>query len=185
MLAAGLALLGGFWAIGSTVATAQVFSNDAKVSLMDNCDPVTFGPFCIAVTHRRDVGFAEFLALLYSPLSKTIIGHPGWRFEPSYLDIRGGQTLRITNNGGEVHTFTEVAQFGGGLVPPLNGVNVGPPFVPPAGTVPLTVAPACLALGPSDFLAPGQTAVVKPSDGLHRYMCCIHPWMRAVIGAGE
>ncbi len=49
MLAVGLALLVGLWAIGNTVATAQVYSNDPKISLMDNCDPTAFlDSFCVA-----------------------------------------------------------------------------------------------------------------------------------------
>jgi hypothetical protein len=185
MLAAGLVLLVGFWAIGSRVVTAQVFSNDARISLMDNCDPVTLAPFCIQTAHSGDVGIVEFLALLYSPLSKTIIGHPSFRFEPAYLDIREGQALRLTNNGGDVHTFTEVVQFGGGLVPGLNGA-ADPTFPPPpVGTIPLTVAPECPLLQQAAFLGPGQTAVIKPSNGNHKYQCCIHPWMRAVVGVGE
>jgi plastocyanin len=183
MLAVGLALLVGLWVIGSRLATAQVYSNDPKISLMDNCDPAAFlDSFCVASAHSGDVTAGEFLMLLYSPLSKTIVGHPGWRFEPGHLTMRAGQTLRVTNNGGEDHTFTEVIAFGGGNVPPLNGVNVGPPFVPPPGTVPLTPAAACLAPSGMVVVDQGQTVEVKGlSPGLHQFQCCIHPWMHAAI----
>jgi hypothetical protein len=34
-----------------------------------------------------------------------------WRFVPPNLTVRVGQSIAATNDGGEVHTFTEVAQF--------------------------------------------------------------------------
>lgn len=188
VLAAGVALLVGVWAIASTVATAQVFSHDPKVALVDKCDPATFtagGLSCAALPHPADVTLEEFRALLFSPLIKTVVGHPAWRFEPSYLDIHVGQTLRVTNNGGEGHTFTEVTDFGGGSIPVLNGA-VSPPA--PAGTVPLIPAPACPAtpagLGPIT-VAPGTTVEIPLAPGEHKFQCCIHPWMRAVIGVGN
>jgi hypothetical protein len=175
MLAVGLALLVGLWAIGSTLAKAQVYSNDPQIALMDNCDH-TSGPFtvlCVAVAHRSDVGFPEFFALLFSPLVPTVVGHPSWRMEPSYLDIRDGQTLQVANKGADTHTFIAVADFGGGVVPGLNGApdpaDGFPP--PPKGTVPLTIAPECTKITPADFLSPGQTLTVTPSHGTKKFQC--------------
>ena len=175
MLAYGLAALAGVWAIGTTIAQAQVKSHDPRVALADNCDPITFnavlGPnVCVG---RGDTTFAEFLAVLFSPLidnNKVFVGHSAWRFEPSYLDIRVGHTLRVTNSGGEEHTFTEVVNYGGGSIVVLNGADV-------------TRAPECSA-NPANLavVAQGQTvAVTGLSPGPHSFMCCIHPWMRAVI----
>src|SRR5215510_7058303 len=108
MLVYGLTVLAGLWAMGATIAKAQVKSQDPRIALVDNCDPNTFpGGLCVTLPRSSDVTFAEFLAQLFSPLIKTVVGHPSWRFEPSYLDLRAGQTLRITNSGGEAHTFTE------------------------------------------------------------------------------
>jgi len=179
ILAGGLAVLVGVWITGTKVASAQVNSNDPKVAIVDNCDPVTFnasiGPGTCAMTpHRHDTTFAEFAGLLFSPLAANIIGHPAWNFSPGYISTLGGQTVRITNAGGEAHTFTEVAAFGGGFVPFLNGVGG------PAGTVPLVQAPACL--GTPEVVAPGGTVQIKGlSPGVHKFQCCIHPWMRAVV----
>jgi plastocyanin len=188
MLAVGLAVVVGLWAIGTTIARAKVFSKDPRVAILDKCDPATFaagGLSCAVLPHPADVTLEEFLALLFSPLIKTVVGHPAWRFEPSYLDIRPGQTLRVTNNGGEAHTFTEVTNFGGGSIALLNGA-VSPPA--PAGTVPLTLSPECPAtpagLGPI-IVASGATVEVPLSPGEHKFQCCIHPWMRAVIGVGD
>src|SRR5437867_1933158 len=190
MLAYGLAVLFGVWAMGATIAGAQVFSNDADIALVDNCDPPTFNAVipgvCAPTPHRLDTTFAEFFALLFSPLTVTTVGHPAWNFSPGYISIRASQAVRVTNAGGEVPTFTEVANFGGGFVPLLNGA-VSPPA--PAGTVPLALAPAC-ALVPGVpapgvvVVAPGNTVnVTGLAPGPHKFMCCIHPWMRAVIDA--
>jgi hypothetical protein len=45
---------------------------------------------------------------------------PGWDFEPDTVNIKKGTTLSVVDQGGEPHTFTEVAQFGGGFIPVLN-----------------------------------------------------------------
>jgi plastocyanin len=177
ILASGLAVLVGLSIIGTKVATAQVNSNDANVVLVDNCDPATFnasvGPgTCATTPHRHDTPFPEFLGLLFSPLAKNIIGHPAWNFSPGYISVRAGQTVRVTNAGGEQHTFTEVTAYGGGVVSFLNGDGA-------PGIVPLDFAPAC---GGAAFVSPGVTTQIKGlAPGVHKFQCCIHPWMRAVV----
>jgi plastocyanin len=179
ILASALAVSVGLWVAWTNVATAQVNSNAPNVALVDNCDPATFnaaiGPgTCAATPHKHDTTFAEFVGLLFSPLAANIIGHPAWNFAPGYISVRAGQTVRVTNAGGEGHTFTEVAMFGGGFVPLLNGVGG------PAGTVPLVEAGGCMASPP--VVAPGNTVQIKGlSPGVHKFQCCIHPWMRAVV----
>src|SRR5262245_27103980 len=118
MLAYGLTVLVGVWAIGAVIARAQVKSQDPRIALMDNCDPNTFpNGLCIVLPRPGDTTINEFRALLFSPLidsTKVIVGHPAWRFEPSYVSVPFGQTVRVTNSGGERHTFTEVLNYGGG-----------------------------------------------------------------------
>jgi plastocyanin len=178
ILAGGLAVTVVLWVTWTKVATAQVNSNDPNVALVDNCDPASFnaviGPgTCAATPHRHDTTFAEFLALLVSPLATNIIGHPAWQFAPGYISIRAGQTVRVTNAGGEGHTFTEVTAFGGGFVPFLNGVGA-------PGITPLVETAACAALPP--VVGPGNTVQIKGlTPGVHTFQCCIHPWMRAVV----
>ena len=180
-MVSGLVVLVGLWAIGTKVATAQVNSNDPKIAIVDNCDPVTFtavlGPgICTATPHRLDTPFAEFAQLLFSPLAQNVIGHPAWQFSPGYVSVRAGQTVRATNAGGEGHTFTEVIEFGGGFVPLLNGVGG------PSGTVPLVPAAACVPPSEPTIVAPGDTVrITGLAPGVHRFECCIHPWMRAVV----
>jgi plastocyanin len=178
ILASGLAVLVGLWITGTKVASAQVNSNDPKVAMVDTCDPATFNAaipgVCAFTPHRHDTPFLEFVGLLFSPLAANVIGHPAWQFSPGYVSTLDGRTVRVTNAGGEAHTFTEVAAFGGGFVPLLNGVGG------PAGTVPLVPAPACSAM--PEIVAPGGTVQIKGlSPGVHKFQCCIHPWMRAVV----
>jgi hypothetical protein len=73
------------------------------------------------------------------------------------------------NHGGEVHTFTEVEEFGGGIVPALNNLAHTP-----------VEAPECKALESDDFIAPGATyeSDTEQEPGEEKYQCCIHPWMR-------
>jgi plastocyanin len=116
------------------------------------------------------VTVAEFFGLLFSPLGPggQVIGHPSWRNEPSYISIRQGQNVQITNRGGRAHTFTGVADFGGGFVTPLNGA--------------LNPAPECQNPGQLTFVPYGGAQTLTGlAPGLHKYQCCIHPWMRAAV----
>lgn len=141
------------------------------IAILDDCDPTdpNWNATGGCVLRGGIVSEAEFGAQLASPLSQSVIGHPAWRNEPSYLRVDAGRTVRVTNLGGRNHSFTEVAQFGGGFVPPLNiGLTPAPECVPPPNT--------------PNFVVPGgRIDLTNLSVGDHRYMCCIHPWMRALI----
>ena len=82
--------------------------------------------------------------------------------------MRVGQRLVASNRGGEVHTFTEVEEFGGGNVPFLNNL---------AGLT--TVAPEC---GQAVLIASGgSSSETEDEAGVEKYQCCIHPWMRTEV----
>jgi hypothetical protein len=94
-----------------------------------------------------------------------------WHFAPPSVMMQVGQLLVADNRGGETHTFTEVEEFGGGIVPLLNGLM---------GLT--TVAPECNQLAPGDFLPPGSSSSeLEEEAGTEKYQCCIHPWMRAEV----
>jgi hypothetical protein len=80
--------------------------------------------------------------------------------------VRSGQSVTVNNLGGRLHTFTPVAVYGGGRVPPL---NIG-----------LTAAPECTSTA-HDVAPGGRLEFNGLSAGNHRYQCCIHPWMRAMV----
>lgn len=114
------------------------------------------------------VSVAEFFAALPQ-------GHPAWQNFPAYARVRlRGQVVRnitVTNRGGREHTFTRVAEFGGGIIPPLNAPGQDP-------------APECAdeASFAASFLPAGASLHIASLQlGLHRYQCCIHPWMRTEI----
>src|ERR1700758_3778859 len=91
-----------------------------QVVALDECDPATFnaalGPdFC----HNVTLGAFTVLTDLFAK-AQACTPDPGWDFEPDALKIKEGTTLNVVDQGGEPHTFTEVAQFGGGFIAPLN-----------------------------------------------------------------
>lgn len=171
ILAVGLGLYAGLTML-SARAAASDDSDENRIAILDNCDPAdpAWAPTggCLLKPGKGDVTVAEFGQLLFSPLGGLYpIGHPSWRNQPSYLTVERGEGVRIQNKGGRTHTFTQVANFGGGRVPPLNGA--------------LVQAPECLVSTVVN-LAPGASAnVTGLSSGLHKFQCCIHPWMRAAI----
>ena len=145
--------------------------------LRDDCDPTdpAWAPTGGCSLEEGDVNFAEFQANLVSPLVPSVVGHLAWWFDPNYLEIRSGKRLRVQNAGGRIHTFTEVAQFGGGRVPPLNGEGPGA----------LTPAPECVRPGVVDLPGGARDVVDGLEPGNHRFQCCIHPWMRTLVKVSE
>ena len=167
----GFALLLALGVTAYAAATPAGPSNDSgkSIAIRDECDPTdpAWDPTGGCALKQGDVNFAEFFGELDSPLAAAVIGHQAWRNDPPYLEIKAGQDVRVKNVGGRGHTFTEVAAFGGGKVP-----------VPPLNEG-LTTSPECPA---SVDLAPGDAVKLAGlSLGNHRYICCIHPWMRALI----
>jgi plastocyanin len=175
-----LGLAVGGWNV-TTALWAQARSDDARITIMDNCsdDDAAYdefggcpegAPFPGSNSYAGNVTVNEFFDLLFSPLAPgdQVIGHPSWRNEPSYVTIPQGQTVRVTNRGGRAHTFTKVADFGGGFVTPLNGA--------------LLPAPECGNPGQLIFVPYGGSQTLTGlAPGLHKFQCCIHPWMRGAV----
>lgn len=153
----------------------------AQVVALDECDPATFN-----VLGAVGPGFCKNVALGFTPFGSTTtfstllaeatgpgIGDPKWDFEPDALTVDEGTPIIAVNEGGEPHTFTEVAHFGGGFIPPLNGGE--------------TAAPECsagfasVAVARTRVLQGSQLQVAGLSKGVHHFQCCIHPWMRMTV----
>ncbi len=151
---------------GPSIHTA--FANgrdDVRVNMLDACDPDTFNAVIGPGTCIRNGGvtFDQFIA----ELTRLAFSAP-WRFAAQNANVRIGQTFAAVNLGGEEHTFTEVAAFGGGIVPVLNTLAQTP-----------VVAPECTTLDADDFVAPGDTyRETVDHGGSLKFQCCIHPWMR-------
>ena len=141
----------------------------ARVTMSDQCDSASFnavlGPG--TCTRAGSVTFAEFNNELNATGSVA-----SWTFQAVVFNVFIGQAITAQNLGGEVHTFTRVANFGGGIVPELNTASRN-----------LVMAPECALLTPSDNVVPGSTFTtdVATNVGIAHYQCCIHPWMRATV----
>jgi len=154
---------------GSVASLDKGGTTDRTVNMMDACDGPTFNAMGIFCARNGGVSFNSLFGQLATQ------GFAGaWHNAPSQMDAKVGLTLFAVNKGGEVHTFTQVAHFGGGFVPEINGV------------LHLTPVPECLALltpgHDDDFIPPGGADtddVVQPGTTL--YQCCIHPWMHTVV----
>lgn len=153
---------------GTSPTVGTEARQNIMVNMHDACEPDSFNAAAGPGTCIRNGGvtFDLFIAELTRHQS---VG--AWHFAPDVTpNAKVGETFLASNTGGEVHTFTEVAEFGGGLVPPLNAL---------AGTP--NVAPECTALEADDFVPPGQTYhETVDHSGTVKYQCCIHPWMRLV-----
>lgn len=146
-------------------AAIEKAPRERTVNMLDACDPATFneavGPG--ACTRAGGLRFDLFIEQL------TKHGFAGaWRFSPNSSTVREGAALVAVNRGGEVHTFTEVENFGGGIVADLNVLAHTP-----------DVAPECTTLDGDDFVPPGGTyREAVHHTGTAKFQCCIHPWMR-------
>ena len=173
----------------SALALAQ--SDPFTIGIRDACDPGTFsspinaaGPGTCKPGSHGTTKFQDFIAELQSD---HIAG--AWRFNPLLNATQGtfqlvtvilasGQTTALQNTGGETHTFTKVASFGGGVVPPLNQLSGNP-----------TPAPECLKPeNPTNIFVEAGTTETGPTAGSDQlpvgvttWQCCIHPWMRMTI----
>jgi hypothetical protein len=137
-----------------------------QVSMMDACDGPSFnlvlGPG--ECTRNGGVSFQDLIAQLTANQSAG-----AWHNAPSQTDAKFGDTLLAFNKGGEVHTFTRVASFGGGVVPVLNALAGTPIEAPECGAESTFVPP-----GGSDSESLDKTGVLY-------FQCCIHPWMRTTV----
>jgi hypothetical protein len=137
------------------------------VSIFDACDPTTFAQNGVSCTRSGGVRFDQFIAILTQTQQAG-----AWHFAPPELNVKVGEGFFALNRGGEMHTFTEVEHFGGGIIPGLNALSGN-----------LVEAEECKHLAPGDFLNPGQSSDLDIADdeGTELYQCCIHPWMRTVV----
>ena len=160
-------------ALMSLTVGAGAIQGDKKIRMYDDCEPTSFNAVlgdgsCIGNGHTT---FDEFIA----ELAATQDAHK-WRNQPSQMHVNVGRPTIIENRGGEVHTFTPVANFGGGFIPDLNGISGNP--VP---------APECLNIPALVFIAAGATEEGPTAGsselpvGATKFQCCIHPWMRTII----
>lgn len=150
-------------------------SSPQDFRLRDDCEPASFnaviGPgTCIG---NGDTSFADFIAQL---TKDQVAG--AWRISPDDTGLHPGQPTTIVNRGGETHTFTKVANFGGGFVPILNSLSGNPVPAPECVNFPAVLS----TFHPAGSSAPGPVAgTADLPSGQTKFQCCIHPWMRTVV----
>jgi plastocyanin len=177
------------WMLGAVFAIAVAAPQAAlakgptvePVKLRDSCDKATFdATFGPGICQRAggSVSAQTFLA----KLNPKDFGHNAWWINASggrlgTTKIKVGDTLQVTNEGGEAHTFTAVEKystaksFTGGCVAGLS--------------TPLGLAPfpgQCATALPATIVQPGATVnVTGLSAGIYHFQCLIHPWMRQTV----
>ena len=159
-----------------TVAFSKADQHAGAIVAHDNCDAASFNAAlqdpdaCVKHGHQT---FQSFIA----ELQATQVARD-WRFTPDQITGRFGVGLLGNNVGGEEHTFTPVAQFGGGFVDILNQLTGN-----------LVPAPECLSLDEDDVVPSGGKYLIEADEldevadagGIARVQCCIHPWMRTEV----
>ena len=167
----GLALVGLL-----AIATSAMAQNPVQIVALDECEPSSFNAalgtdFCRNVALAA-LGFATPLDKLFSQAAAGA-PDPGWDFEPDQVSMKKGAVLSVVDQGGEPHTFTEVAKFGGGFI---DGLNHGEATVPECagGFANVKVARTRIIQG-------SHADISGLTKGKHLFQCCIHPWMRVEV----
>ena len=154
----------------ATVGTASA-DNARRIQITDDCDPVTFAFVPGGCFGEGRTTFPQFLAEVQATGSAE-----DWDFAPSRAKVKAGQTVIATNRGGEVHTFTCVTQFGGGVVGLLNQLSGDTTLA-----VPCDFPDVFAAVGPTAVLQGKSATVTVGNTGPVMYQCVIHPWMRTTL----
>ena len=150
IVAAGLGLA----ALTLAPYSAGASKSGNEVRVEDRCEPASFnaavGPgTCVGTARPHSPSFAE-------DLNPVDFGDDHWRFQASGSSIERGESIRVINKGGEAHSFTEVAAYGGGCVEDLN--------------IPLGLTPVPECDNPDEF---------------PRRLDCAARWDRRGVGPGQ
>jgi hypothetical protein len=160
---------------------APAAKSGTEIRLRDDCDPATFNAAlgAGACVGNGNTTVDEFNAELNRRGSVN-----AWKYDPNGTDqLDQGESLNLVNRGGETHTFTKVAAFGGGFVAGLNQASGNPTPAPECATVnadgTLTPKPASA----TNLRVAGMSSVPGPAvgNGTTLFQCCIHPWMRVRV----
>jgi plastocyanin len=149
----------------ATVAWAG--ASHRQVVMFDACDGPSFNEATQMEVCDRNGGvtFQRFIGQL-----EATGNAPAWHFSPGKLKLDAGGSITAVNKGGELHTFTEVADFGqGGCIPDLNTI------------LGLPMAPNCDQIGPTGALPGGSVTTGPLTAGTHLFLCLIHPWMTTTV----
>ena len=174
LVALGVLVLSGSLLLRARAAAAP---DTDSIRMWDNCDPATFnvtlGP---GACQPGDHGTEKFSIFFGELAADRVAG--AWRFGSTWYSIASGDSTALDNRGGELHTFTTVAKFGGGFKPVLNQLS-GNPVPAPECLQPPSASNIFVEAGTVE-IGPAAGSTVLPV-GTTKVQCCVHPWMRAVI----
>ena len=156
-------------ALALTMASATMgAASHRTVQILDNCDGPSFNAALGPDACVRDGGLT--FEKLNASLAKG--GAPSWRFSPERVTLGDGGSITAINRGGEFHTFSRVAAFAGGCVPPIFTALGLPPN------------PECAdpAIFGTTGVPPGARLNTGALDtGTYLFQCLIHPWQRTTV----
>ena len=166
-------------ALGAVLPAASLADGPKTetIRLQDACNKPSFdaNPLTAGGCTKTAGGVSadEFLARI----NPKDFGHRAWWFNApggrnGVTTLRAGDTLRAVNEGGEVHSFSEVSEFGGGCIPQ---------FTVPLGLPLRDFATDCLPKF-GTIVFPGTSRdETSLSVGTHFFQCIFHPWMRQTV----
>jgi hypothetical protein len=151
-----------------------------ELRFRDDCDAATFNAAVKpgACTGNGGTTFQKFTQELQED---KIAG--AWRINPDNTGLDSGQPTMLTSRGGELHTFTRVQNFGGGIVPLLNDLSGNPVVAPECAALgnPAAASPGSIPIFPGAVVAGPTAGSTALPAGKTQFQCCIHPWMRTTI----
>lgn len=184
VLAAGVILALSSLALGSPVEAHGGGGGHGghKVKMQDDCDPASFNAAIgdEVCTGDGETTFDAFIAQLVATQQAE-----DWEFDPSMLRVRAGRPVILENEGGELHTFTLVAEFGGGFIELLNQLSGN--FEPAGECASRATSGELVPTPPSPvnvFVAADSEDVFDTAGltkGTYHFQCCLHPWMRVIL----
>jgi plastocyanin len=160
---------------GSTAGVVDQRSHGGtEIHTEDDCDPQdpAWQPKCNPNFHGQTL-FADFRAELTATKRAA-----AWEYGGGQASVSSGTSVAVDNKGGETHTFTVVANYGGGRVPNNNAVS-GNPVAAPECLAAASPTNVDIASGTGINVTTGASGTLKP--GTYKVQCCVHPWMRTTV----
>jgi hypothetical protein len=173
-----------------TASSALADGGQRLVRVQDRCDQPTWDQDAeLAGLCARDAGDVT-PARFRADLPRGGNGH--WRFDNRDETVNRGDLLVVRNDGGEVHTYSDVTDTGytascigvpGFPIPMPSGTNLNL-ATPGSPAPPLARCLAAFGIAPAglgDVVPQGVALTRTLTPGTHKVQCLIHPWMRGTV----
>jgi len=158
-------------ALVSFPTSAAAGPDSRTIEAYDDCEAMSFnaavGPgTCVG---DGETTFDDFVGQLLENGNKPNEAAKDWDFSRENFGVDPRARLKIVNKGGEFHTFTPVAKFGGGCVEEINQLL--------GGLTPVDECQNPVLFVTTGVISGGTISLTAPKSGVQRYQCLIHPWM--------